>query len=92
MACSLLLSVYEMRIRLSKTCIFILSSIFSVKKCVAKLKMFFVAVINCSFILHRLLLSVIIILNHVGLRAAIKAFMLTILKLPLQYFWQKMSV
>ena len=64
---SLFLFVYEMRINLSKTCFFILGSIFSVKKCVPKLKMFFVSVINCSIMLHGLLLSVIILLNQVGL-------------------------
>ena len=64
---------------------FILGSIFSVIKCVPKLKTFFVSVIDCSIILHGLLLSVIIFLNQVVLRAAIKAFILTIFKPPLQY-------
>ena len=50
---------------------------------------FFVSVINCSIILHGLLLSVIIFLNQVVLRASIKAFMLTIFKPPLQYSWLK---
>ena len=68
---------------------FILGSIFSVKKFVPKLKTFFVSVINCSIMLHGLLLSVIIFLNQVVLRAAIKAFMLTIFKPPLQYSWHK---
>ena len=89
LVCSLLLFVYEMRIHLSKTCFFILGSIFSVKKFVPKLKKFFVSVIFCSIMLHGLLLSVIIFLNQVVLRAAIKAFMLTIFKPPLQYSCHK---
>ena len=39
--------------------------------------------------LHGLLLSVIIFLNQVVLRAAIKAFMLSIFKPQLQYSWHK---
>ena len=82
----LLLFVYEMRIHLSKACfIFILGSIFSVIKSVPKLKTFFVSVIDCSIILHGLLLSVIIFLNQVVLRAAIKAFIVDHFKPPLQY-------
>ena len=44
---------------------FILGSIFSVIKCVPKLKTFFVSVIDCSIILEGMLLSVIIFLNQV---------------------------
>ena len=89
LVCSLLLFVYEMGIHLSKTCFLFQVVFFSVKKFVPKLKTFFVSVINCSIMLHVLLLSVIIFLNQVVLRAAIKAFMLAIFKPPLQYSWNK---